>query len=112
MRVKAWARDLIEKLKDLITNPDENQKLFSPENYARLILIDFIKALDGYKELSRLVLAKGYSTALTSICSKNSIRDHLGQKENMFFVSSNFTGGDLMPHCIPKLDKDNKSNLL
>jgi hypothetical protein len=61
-----------------------NNEKFSPSHYAKVILNDYIETVKFHKGAKLRIVGSIYEETFVDQCSKNSVRDHLGEKVNVF----------------------------
>jgi hypothetical protein len=84
---------MIEEMSIVILN---NQK-FQPGHYARIILNDYLETIKPFKGLKTEYVGSQYQQTFVDQCSQNSVRDHLGEKVNVFLKEADFGQADLLP---------------
>ncbi|CDW89774.1 UNKNOWN [Stylonychia lemnae] len=95
---KDWTAALIQQIRYEIVEVLKDKNAYKSGKLARLILLDYLCLRDGFNNGHQIdFITKDYQDAVELVMSRNSVRQHLGEKLEVFFRDIQFDDGDLYP---------------
>jgi len=96
--MRDWTATLIEQIRHEIVDVLKDKNAYKSGKLARLILLDYLSMKSIFPNKNQLeFITLDYQGSIEMIMARNSVREHLGQKLEVYFKDCAFDSGDLYP---------------